>query len=76
MTAGAPLGSIGFNLSRVSDTNGGVSDWNEQVQKASTTTDRNAQATAWQDLNKLAMTTRTQVGVWASEHGLAGARHA
>jgi peptide/nickel transport system substrate-binding protein len=46
----------GFNLSRVSDTNGGVSDWNEQVQKASTETDRQTQATDWQNLNKLAMT--------------------
>jgi peptide/nickel transport system substrate-binding protein len=44
----------GFNLSRVSDTNGGIPDWNEQVLDASTTTDRAAQATKWQNLNKLA----------------------
>jgi len=45
----------GFDLSRVDDSNGGVSDWLEQVADAQQTVDRAAQATKWQTLNKLAV---------------------
>jgi len=45
----------GFDLSRVDDSNGGVSDWLEQVAAAQQTVDRSAQATLWQGLDKTAM---------------------
>jgi peptide/nickel transport system substrate-binding protein len=45
----------GFDLSRVDDANGGVSDWLEQVAAAQQTVDRAAQATLWQNLNKTAV---------------------
>ncbi len=45
----------GFDLSRVDDSNGGVSDWLEQVAAAQQTVDRSAQATLWQNLNSTAM---------------------
>ena len=43
-----------FDLSATNDTNGGVSDWLEQVAAAQQTVDRSAQATLWQGLNSTA----------------------
>ena len=39
----------------MSNENGGVSDWLEQVKDAQSTTDRAEQATKWQALNKTAV---------------------
>ena len=47
--------SGGFDLSATNDTNGGVSDWLEQVAAAQQTVDRAAQATLWQGLDLTAM---------------------
>jgi len=45
----------GFNLSNVSNENGGVPDWLEQIADAQSTIDRAEQATKWQTLNKTAV---------------------